>query len=104
MASLAGLLQQRGHLVTGSDNAAYPPMKNVLASLGIELKQPYNEANLEPRPDLVIVGNAISRGNIELEYVLDKRIPLQSMAATIHDEFLQNRESDDCHQHARLDI
>ena len=93
MASLAGLLQQRGHIVAGSDNAAYPPMSNVLASLGIELKQPYSEANLDPRPDLVIVGNAISRGNIELEYVLDKRIPLQSMAATIHDEFLRDRES-----------
>ena len=93
MASLAGLLQQRGHTVTGSDNGAYPPMSNLLASLGIELKQPFSEANLEPRPDLVIVGNAISRGNIELEYVLDKRIPLQSMAATIHDEFLRDRES-----------
>lgn len=93
MASLAGLLQQRGHRVTGSDNGAYPPMSSVLASLDIELKQPYNEANLDPHPDIVIVGNAISRGNVELEYVLDKRIPLQSMAATIHDEFLQGRDS-----------
>src|ERR1700730_1702141 len=93
MASLAGLLQQRGHKVTGSDNAAYPPMCDVLAALGIELKQPYNITNLEPRPDLVIVGNAISRGNVELEHVLDQRIPLQSMAATIHDEFLVGRDS-----------
>jgi UDP-N-acetylmuramate: L-alanyl-gamma-D-glutamyl-meso-diaminopimelate ligase len=93
MASLAGLLQQRGHKVTGSDNAAYPPMSDVLAALGIELKQPYNITNLEPRPDLVIVGNAISRGNVELEHVLDQRIPLQSMAATIHDEFLIGRDS-----------
>jgi UDP-N-acetylmuramate: L-alanyl-gamma-D-glutamyl-meso-diaminopimelate ligase len=93
MASLAGLLQQRGHKVTGSDNAAYPPMCDVLAALGIELKQPYSITNLEPRPDLVIVGNAISRGNVELEHVLDQRIPLQSMAATIHDEFLIGRDS-----------
>jgi UDP-N-acetylmuramate: L-alanyl-gamma-D-glutamyl-meso-diaminopimelate ligase len=93
MASLAGLLQQCGHKVTGSDNAAYPPMCDVLAALGIELKQPYSATNLQPRPDLVIVGNAISRGNVELEHVLDQRIPLQSMAATIHDEFLIGRDS-----------
>lgn len=93
MASLAGLLQQRGHRVTGSDNAAYPPMCDVLSALGIELKQPYSALNLEPPPDLVIVGNAISRGNVELEQVLDQRIPLQSMAATIHDEFLIGRDS-----------
>jgi len=93
MASLAGMLQARGHRVTGSDTAAYPPMSDVLAGLGIPLLQPYAEANLEPRPDLVIVGNAISRGNVELEYVLDTRIPFTSMAAVLHDEFLAGRES-----------
>jgi len=93
MASLAGMLQARGHRVTGSDTAAYPPMSDVLAGLGIPLHQPYAEANLEPRPDLVIVGNAISRGNVELEYVLDTRIPFTSMAAVLHDEFLAGRES-----------
>ena len=92
MASLAGMLQARGHSVTGSDAAAYPPMSDVLAQLGIPLMQPYAEANLEPRPDLVIVGNAISRGNVELEYVLDARIPFTSMAAVLHDEFLTGRE------------
>ena len=93
MASLAGMLQARGHRVTGSDAAAYPPMSDVLAALGIPLHQPYAEANLTPRPDLVIVGNAISRGNVELEYVLDTRIPFTSMAAVLHDEFLPGRES-----------
>jgi UDP-N-acetylmuramate: L-alanyl-gamma-D-glutamyl-meso-diaminopimelate ligase len=93
MASLAGMLQARGHRVTGSDAAAYPPMSDVLAALGIMLHQPYAEANLTPRPDLVIVGNAISRGNVELEYVLDTRIPFTSMAAVLHDEFLPGRES-----------
>jgi UDP-N-acetylmuramate: L-alanyl-gamma-D-glutamyl-meso-diaminopimelate ligase len=93
MASLAGMLQAQGHRVTGSDAAAYPPMSDLLASLGIALKQPYAAANLEPRPDLVIVGNAISRGNVELEYVLDTRIPFTSMAAVLHDEFLAGRES-----------
>jgi UDP-N-acetylmuramate: L-alanyl-gamma-D-glutamyl-meso-diaminopimelate ligase len=92
MASLAGMLKQRGHLVTGSDVAAYPPMSEFLASLGIPIAQPFNEKNLEPRPDLVIVGNAISRGNCELEFVLDQRIPYQSMAQVLHDEFLIDRE------------
>ena len=93
MASLAGMLQAQGHRITGSDAAAYPPMSDVLAALGIPLLQPYAEANLDPRPDLVIVGNAISRGNVELEYVLDQRIPFTSMAAVLHDEFLPGRES-----------
>ncbi|MHB1022818.1 MAG: UDP-N-acetylmuramate:L-alanyl-gamma-D-glutamyl-meso-diaminopimelate ligase [Acidobacteriaceae bacterium] len=93
MASLAGLLQLRGHRVTGSDAAAYPPMSDLLHSLGIAVAEPYAEANLQPHPDLVIVGNAISRGNVELEYVLDQRIPFRSMAAILHDEFLVGRES-----------
>jgi UDP-N-acetylmuramate: L-alanyl-gamma-D-glutamyl-meso-diaminopimelate ligase len=93
MASLAGLLQLEGHTVTGSDAAAYPPMSDLLHSLGIRIHEPYAEANLEPRPDLVIVGNALSRGNVELEYVLDQKIPFSSLAATIHEEFLTGRES-----------
>ena len=92
MASLAGMLRQRGYLVTGSDTAAYPPMSDFLASLRIPVAQPFSEKNLEPGPDLVIVGNAISRGNVELEYVLDNRIPYESMARVVHDEFLADRE------------
>src|ERR1700733_14874476 len=93
MASLAGMLQLRGHRITGSDTAAYPPMSDLLASLKIPVFEPYSEKNLEPRPDLVVVGNAISRGNVELEYVLDERIPFCSMASILHDEFLPGRES-----------
>ena len=93
MASLAGLLKQQGHHVTGSDMAAYPPMSDVLRSLGIELLQPYAVENLAQRPDMVVVGNAISRGNVELELVLDQRIPLRSLASVIHGEFLAGRES-----------
>jgi UDP-N-acetylmuramate: L-alanyl-gamma-D-glutamyl-meso-diaminopimelate ligase len=93
MASLAGMLRLRGHRVSGSDMAAYPPMSNLLEELGIAMAQPYAEANLELRPDLVIVGNAISRGNVELEYVLDQRIPFCSLAEVIHDEFLVERDS-----------
>ncbi len=93
MASLAGMLKLQGYRVTGSDTAAYPPMSDLLASLGILIHEPYSESNLDPRPDLVVVGNAISRGNVELEYVLDQRIPFCSMASILHDEFLPGRES-----------
>ena len=93
MASLAGMLQLRGHRVTGSDSAVYPPMSDLLCELGIEVMQPYSAANLTPAPDLVIVGNALSRGNAEIEHVLNERIPFTSMAACIHDQFLCERES-----------
>lgn len=93
MASLAGLLQQQGHCVTGSDQAAYPPMSDLLRSLNISVAEPFGERNLEPRPDLVVVGNALSRGNVELEYVLDQRIPFTSLAQLMHEEFLNGRES-----------
>src|SRR5664280_1333337 len=92
MASLAGMLKQRGFHVTGSDHAAYPPMSDFLASLNIPISQPFSERNLQPPPDLVVVGNAISRGNPELEYVLDRRIPFESMSQVVHDEFLIGRE------------
>ena len=92
MASLAGMLKQRGFHVTGSDSAAYPPMSDFLATLNIPILQPFSEGNLQPEPDLVVVGNAISRGNPELEYVLDRRILFESMSRVLHDEFLVGRE------------
>ncbi len=93
MASLAGMLKAVGHTVTGSDTAAYPPMSDQLRRQSIPVLEPYTEANLSPRPDLVVVGNAISRGNVELEYILDQRIPFTSMAEVLHQEFLLGRES-----------
>jgi UDP-N-acetylmuramate: L-alanyl-gamma-D-glutamyl-meso-diaminopimelate ligase len=93
MASLAGLLQLRGHRVTGSDAAAYPPMSDQLHALGISVSQPYAATNLQPHPDLIIVGNAISRGNVELEYLLDQGLPFRSMADLLHEEFLLGRET-----------
>lgn len=92
MASLAGMLKQRGVRVTGSDMAAYPPMSDFLASLGIPVSQPFDGRNLQPRPDRVVVGNAISRGNVELEHVLDERIPFCSLPQLLHDEFLPGKE------------
>ncbi|MGD0891683.1 MAG: UDP-N-acetylmuramate:L-alanyl-gamma-D-glutamyl-meso-diaminopimelate ligase [Terracidiphilus sp.] len=93
MASLAGLLQLQGHRITGSDKAAYPPMSDLLHSLGIPILEPYAEANLDPAPELVVIGNALSRGNPEVERVLDQRIPFASMAALLREEFLTGRES-----------
>ncbi len=93
MASLAGLLQLQGHRITGSDKAAYPPMSDLLASLNIPVMEPYAEANLDPTPELVVIGNALSRGNPEIERVLDERIPFTSMAALLREEFLVGRES-----------
>jgi len=92
MASLAGMLKQRAFHVTGSDAAAYPPMSDFLASLNIPLSQPFAAKNLEPRPDIVVVGNAISRGNVELEHALDQRIPFCSLPQILHEEFLRGRE------------
>jgi UDP-N-acetylmuramate: L-alanyl-gamma-D-glutamyl-meso-diaminopimelate ligase len=92
MASLAGMLKQRGFKVTGSDTAAYPPMSDFLDSLRIPVYQPFAVANLQSKPDLVVVGNVISRGNVELEHVLDERIPFCSLPEILHDEFLRGRE------------
>ncbi len=92
MASLAGMLKERRFHVTGSDAAAYPPMSDFLAGLEIPVCQPFGEANLDPPPDLVVVGNAISRGNVELEHVLDQRIPFCSLPQLLHDEFLRGKE------------
>jgi len=93
MASLAGLLQLQGHRISGSDKAAYPPMSDLLRSLGIPVLEPYAESNLDPAPDLVVIGNALSRGNPEVERVLDERLPFTSMAALVREEFLKSRES-----------
>ncbi len=92
MASLAGMLKQREFRVTGSDAAAYPPMSDFLGELGIPVSQPFDVRNLEPAPDLIVIGNAISRGNVELEYVLDQRLPFCSLPQLLHEEFLRGKE------------
>jgi UDP-N-acetylmuramate: L-alanyl-gamma-D-glutamyl-meso-diaminopimelate ligase len=91
MGSLAGLLQQAGHRVTGSDEGVYPPMSTLLDGLGIEYAHSFDPANLEPAPDVVVVGNAISRGNPELEAVLERRLYYTSAAHTVKEEFLRRR-------------
>ena len=92
MASLAGLLQLEGHKITGSDKAAYPPMSDQLQAMGIPVMEPYAEENLDGRPDLIVIGNALSRGNPEVERALDERLPFTSMAALLKEEFLKDRD------------
>jgi UDP-N-acetylmuramate: L-alanyl-gamma-D-glutamyl-meso-diaminopimelate ligase len=93
MAALAGMLQARGHHVTGSDENVYPPMSTMLASLGIQVNQGYQAAHLEPAPDCVVVGNAIPRGNAEVEATLDRRLLYRSQAEVVKEEFIRGRRS-----------
>jgi UDP-N-acetylmuramate: L-alanyl-gamma-D-glutamyl-meso-diaminopimelate ligase len=93
MASLAGMLQARGHRVTGSDRNVYPPMSTMLAELGIEVMQDYLPAHLEPAPDCVVVGNALSRGNAEVEETLRRRLLYRSQAEVVKEEFIRGRRS-----------
>ncbi|HMZ81087.1 MAG TPA: Mur ligase domain-containing protein, partial [Acidobacteriota bacterium] len=73
MGSLAGMLIERGHRVTGSDANVYPPMSTQLEAMGIPINLGYKAENLTERPDIVVVGNTINRGNPEMEAVLDRR-------------------------------
>jgi UDP-N-acetylmuramate: L-alanyl-gamma-D-glutamyl-meso-diaminopimelate ligase len=93
MGSLAGLLRAAGHKVTGSDENVYPPMSDQLKQLGIAYREGYSPDNLDPTPDVVVVGNAISRGNPELESVLNRKLYYTSAAVTIKDEFIRGRTS-----------
>ena len=93
MASLAGMLQARGHHVTGSDEHVYPPMSTMLASLGISVMQGYLAEHLNPAPDCVIVGNAIPRGNPEMESALDRKLPYRSLPEVLKEEFIRGRRS-----------
>ncbi len=91
MGSLAVLAKELGHRVTGSDANVYPPMSTQLQAQGIELMQGYEPAHLEPAPDLVVIGNALSRGNPAVEYVLNKGLPYVSGPQWLADHVLQGR-------------
>lgn len=93
MASLAGMLQARGHKVTGSDQNVYPPMSTQLESLGIEILSGYTAENADIGADCTIVGNAISRGNAELEQVLNRKLLYRSQAEIVKEEFIRGRRS-----------
>ncbi|NHN75890.1 UDP-N-acetylmuramate:L-alanyl-gamma-D-glutamyl-meso-diaminopimelate ligase [Azotobacter chroococcum] len=91
MGSLAVLAKELGHRVTGSDANVYPPMSTQLEAQGIELMQGYRPEHLDPAPDLVVVGNALSRGNPAVEYVLNQGLPYVSGPQWLADHVLQGR-------------
>jgi UDP-N-acetylmuramate: L-alanyl-gamma-D-glutamyl-meso-diaminopimelate ligase len=93
MSPLAGMLRERGYRVTGSDAGVYPPASTFLESLGIEYATAFDPKHLTPAPDLIIVGNAISRGNVEVEEMLDRRLPYRSLPEIIEEEFLPSKHS-----------
>jgi UDP-N-acetylmuramate: L-alanyl-gamma-D-glutamyl-meso-diaminopimelate ligase len=93
MASLAGMLQARGHHVTGSDLNVYPPMSTMLEQLGINVSPGYKREHLMPAPDCVIVGNAIPRGNAEVEEALKRKLLYRSQAEVVKEEFIRGRHS-----------
>ena len=93
MASLAGMLQARGFKVTGSDQSVYPPMSTQLEALGIEILNGYRAENVDVGADVTVVGNAISRGNPELEEVLNRKLMYRSQAEIVKEQFIRGRRS-----------
>ncbi|EHR40085.1 UDP-N-acetylmuramate:L-alanyl-gamma-D-glutamyl-meso-diaminopimelate ligase [Alishewanella jeotgali] len=91
MGGIAALAKALGHQVTGSDQQVYPPMSTQLEQLGISLTPGYDPAQLEPAPDLVIIGNALSRGNPAVEYVLEHNLPYTSGPQWLSEQLLQQR-------------
>ncbi len=93
MAPVAGMLKERGFRVTGTDVNVYPPASTLLDSLGIPWNEGFREENLKPAPDLAVIGNATSRGNPEVEYILDQKIPYCSMPQLIEEFFIPGHTS-----------
>jgi UDP-N-acetylmuramate: L-alanyl-gamma-D-glutamyl-meso-diaminopimelate ligase len=93
MASVAVAMQEKGFVVTGSDQGVYPPMSTFLAERGIRVMSGYAEANLDHRPDLVVIGNAISRGNPEAEVTLERRLRYCSLPELLKEFFIRGKRS-----------
>jgi UDP-N-acetylmuramate: L-alanyl-gamma-D-glutamyl-meso-diaminopimelate ligase len=93
MAPVAGMLKERGFHVTGSDVNVYPPASTLLDSLGVRWNEGFREENLKPAPDLCVVGNVIARGNPEIEYILDEKLPYCSMPQLLEEYFIPRHTS-----------
>lgn len=93
MGNAALMMRAMGHTVAGSDANIYPPMSVLLAEQGIKINSGFREGHLDPRPDLVVIGNAMSRGNEEVEATLERRIPYVSLPELLKRELLQGRTS-----------
>lgn len=93
MASLAGLLKDRGFKVTGSDLNPYPPMSTQIEGMGIQIMKGYSAKNIEATPDFAIIGNVIPASNEEAQEVMRKKIPYTSLANAMGEAIIENRES-----------
>jgi UDP-N-acetylmuramate: L-alanyl-gamma-D-glutamyl-meso-diaminopimelate ligase len=93
MGNVAQMMRAMGHTVTGSDENVYPPMSNLLAAAGCEIMNGFGAANLDPAPDLVVIGNRMSRGNEEVEAVLDRKLPYTSLPELLKRELIEGRTS-----------
>ena len=93
MAPVAGMLKERGFQVSGSDVGVYPPASTLLDSLKIRWNEGFREENLRPAPDLAVVGNIVARGNAEIEYILDEKIPYCSMPQLLEQYFIPGHSS-----------
>src|ERR1700722_14110770 len=93
MAAAAAAMQEKGFKVTGSDQNVYPPMSTFLAAKKIEVMQGYAESNLASKPDLVVIGNAVSRGNPEAEFVLDQKLRYCSLPELLREFFIRGKRS-----------
>ncbi len=93
MGSAAAALRKQGHTVTGSDNAVYPPMSTMLESCGIEIFSGYKPENLPAEADLLVVGNAVSRGNPEVEALLERKLPYTSLPELLKWEVMQGKRN-----------
>jgi UDP-N-acetylmuramate: L-alanyl-gamma-D-glutamyl-meso-diaminopimelate ligase len=93
MASLAVLLKQKGHEVWGTDQNLYPPMSDLLSTNQIKVVTGYDPDHLNQEFDQVIIGNALSRSNVEVEEILNRRLPFISLPQLIYQEFLKTQKS-----------
>lgn len=93
MGNVALMMRGAGHTVTGSDENIYPPMSDLLAGAGVEIIRGFAPENLEPPPDLVVVGNKLSRGNIEVEAALNRRLRYTSLPELLKEEVIRGKTS-----------
>src|SRR5919109_455383 len=93
MGSLAGMLKAQGPRVTGSGKTFFPPMGDELKRLGIETYEGFDAENLKTAPDFVVIGNATSRGNVEIEYALNNKLRYASMPEVIREYFIRGKHS-----------
>ena len=93
MGAVAAAMKQRGFTVTGSDANVYPPMSDFLRNQGITISEGYDEAHIPADTDVVVIGNAISRGNPEAEAALDRKLLYHSLPEILKEHFLRGKRN-----------